>query len=39
MYTNLLYTPAQDKFKGSQYRKDRSMTFSQAKSYTANKST
>ena len=37
MYTNLLYTPPHDKFRGSQYsKKDRSMTFSQAnnKSYT-----
>ena len=42
MYTGMLYTPAQDKFRGSHYaKKDRSMTFSQTnnKSYTAHKST
>jgi hypothetical protein len=42
MYTDLLYTPDQDKYKASQFssRKDRSTTFSQLnKSYTAHKST
>lgn len=42
MYADLLHTPTQGKYRGSQYgQKDRSMTFSQAnnKSYSGYKST